>query len=59
MPDSVVSGDRCYYCGMEVWQEYGDPMVADGSWLGEDDLSYRCPVGVRPHSVRRYEKEEG
>jgi len=52
MPDSVVSGDRCYYCGMAVWQE-------TTSWLGDDDLSYNCrhrwleDPSPRPHYVRR------
>ena len=49
MSDSIVSGDRCYYCGMEVWQE-------TTSWLGEDDLSYNCReaamYGVNHHHVR-------
>ena len=49
MPDSIVSGDRCYYCGMEVWQE-------TTSWLGNDDLSYNCRAaaryGVNHHYVR-------
>ena len=54
MPDSVVSGDRCYYCGMAVWRE-------TTSWLGEDDLSYNCrhrwleDPSPRPHYVRRVE----
>ena len=47
MPDSVVSGDRCYYCGMAVWRE-------TTSWLGDDDLSYNCSgKWPRPHHVRR------
>ena len=49
MPDSIVSGDRCYYCGMAVWQE-------TTSWLGEDDLSYNCReaarYGVNHHYVQ-------
>jgi hypothetical protein len=49
MPDSIVSGDRCYYCGMEVWQE-------TTSWLGNDDLSYNCPgKWPKAHYVRRVE----
>ena len=53
MPESIVKGDRCYYCGMEVWREIT-------SWLGKDDLSYNC-LGKwpRPHRVRRVGEEEG
>ncbi len=53
MPDSIVSGDRCYYCGMVVWQE-------TTSWLGEDDLSYNCLVRFPgAHYVRRVREEQG
>jgi len=50
MSDSIVKGNRCYYCGMEVWQE-------TTSWLGEDDLSYVCSEaaeeGRHGHFVQR------
>ena len=57
MPDSIVSGDRCYYCGMAVWRE-------TTSWLGEDDLSYNCReaarYGVNHHYVEHERlREEG
>ena len=58
MPDSIVKGDRCYYCGMAVWLE------TSSGWLGDDDLSNTCSGTVRdgwprPHRVRRVGEEQG